>query len=854
MRHPFHYSHLATMILLAVTPAVYATENTPALLYDNTPKKTGIRFDPVFLNSVAEDLVDLSRFEDGAAVLPGTYQADIHVNGELVTNAQLPFVKQADGQVLSCLPLEVLKKINFNYGQLPAAFNEALRNGQPCYLLTQLLPEAQANFDSGLQRLDISIPQAMMQNAAQGYVNPEMWDSGIPALLLGYNNNLYSTRSKGKVRNAAYSGINAGLNIGGWYFRHDGYYNWQENAGGHYQSSNNYVERDIPAILGRVRLGKTSTSGQVFDTLPFRGIELVNDDRMLAPSLRGYAPTIRGIARTNARVTVRQNSRIVYETTVSPGAFKIDDLYPTGYGGELDVTITEADGSVQRFQVPYASVTELLRPGHHRYNIVAGKLNDIALQSKPTLFQATYERGLTNNLTGYGGLQASNDYYSLQLGAAVSTPLGAFSADISQARVHLNTTQQRMNSGQSVQLSYSKFLPMTNSNLTIAAYRYSTSGYYDYITAMRAIDNEQLGQFADSIWRPRNRFNITMDQGLPEGWGQIYLTGYTQDYWNQDNTDLQYQLGYSNSYRDISYGLNAGRVRGMHGQMETNWQLNLSMPLGRQGSSSRPALNASLNHNTSGQSGQQIGVSGSLGEDYQYNYGVNAANYNQGTSSSMVLNGGYRSPYTYMTATYGAGKHYQNASLGLSGTVIGWSEGMVMTPYTGDTFAVVEAKGAKGAKVGGHAGIRIDRWGHAAMPYLNPYEMNEITIDPKGTPYEVELLNTREKVAPLAGAVTKVTFKTRRGTPVLIMARRSNGEAVPFGAEVFDSRKNSVGSVGQMGQIYARVRQERDELTIKWGKNQGQYCQLSYILPPKPKNATIKNIIRFNSVCRENKS
>ncbi|HBV6394881.1 TPA: fimbrial biogenesis outer membrane usher protein, partial [Klebsiella aerogenes] len=120
-----------------------------------------------------------------------------------------------------------------------------------------------------------------------------------------------TTRSNGKDYNSAYAGINAGLNLGAWYFRHDGNYNWQEKGGSQYQSLNNYVQRDIPAIKGRVRMGETSTRGQLFDTLPFKGIELVNDDRMLPQSQRGYAPDVRGIARTNARVTVRQNSRVI---------------------------------------------------------------------------------------------------------------------------------------------------------------------------------------------------------------------------------------------------------------------------------------------------------------------------------------------------------------------------------------------------------------------------------------------------------------------------------------------------------------------------------------------------------------
>ncbi len=43
--------------------------------------------------------------------------------------------------------------------------------------------------------------------------------------------------------------------------------------------------------------------------------------------------------------------------------------------------------------------------------------------------------------------------------------------------------------------------------------------------------------------------------------------------------------------------------------------------------------------------------------------------------------------------------------------MIAWPQGVVMTPYTGDTFAVVEAKGATGAKVGGYSGVRIESMG-----------------------------------------------------------------------------------------------------------------------------------------------
>lgn len=39
-----------------------------------------VEFDPSFLNVDAPSKVDLSRFANGSAVLPGTYQVDMYVN------------------------------------------------------------------------------------------------------------------------------------------------------------------------------------------------------------------------------------------------------------------------------------------------------------------------------------------------------------------------------------------------------------------------------------------------------------------------------------------------------------------------------------------------------------------------------------------------------------------------------------------------------------------------------------------------------------------------------------------------------------------------------------------------------
>ncbi|AHG19338.1 pilus assembly protein PapC [Chania multitudinisentens RB-25] len=810
-----------------------------------------LEFDASFLNVDDEKTVDLSRFANGSAVLPGVYRTAVYINNEPISNIDIEFKVRADQSVYPCLSRELVKNIAFNYSKLPSGFLNSQNSDDLCLDLQNKLPEAQVNYDSNEQRLDITIPQVYMLKAARGTVSSELWDSGVPALLLGYNVNGYTSRSHGTTFNSMFAGVNAGMNVGAWYLRHNGSYLRMNDGPNQYSSINTYLQRDIPALKARVLMGQSNTSGQLFDTLPFTGIQLATDERMLPESLRGYAPEIRGIARTNARVTVSQSGQVLYETTVTPGEFLINDLYPTGYGGDLDVTVRESDGTLQTFRVPYASVAQLLRPGASRYTVTAGELRHDNLREKPALYQGTYQLGLTNAITGYGGLQASQNYYALQLGAAVGTPIGALAFDATQARTHLangTDTSSTSLSGQSYRVSYSKLISETNSNLSLAAYRFSTAGYMDFMTAMRTRDAVEKGYLPESISRAKNRLTLTAGQGLPENWGQLYISGSLQNYWNRDGSEKQYQIGYNNRYKSLSYGFSVNRSFSSLGIAQTNYLLSFSLPLGRDDQTHTPQLRLDLSHDSSGRYGQQASVSGTAGQDNAFSYGVTAMNANQGTGSSGALSANYRSAATALNGSYSTGKGYQGASAGMNGTVIAHAGGVTFTPYTSDTFALIEAKGAEGASVSSYPGVRVDSRGYAVVPYLNPYQMNEISIDPKGTAADVELDNTNQKVAPYSGAVVKIKYTAKKGTPILVNATYQ-GEPVPFGADIFDSQGNSVGSVGQGGQLYARVAQEQGQLRVQWGEGSQMQCMVGYRLMPVAKGQQQISIQQFNTAC-----
>lgn len=144
-----------------------------------------------------------------------------------------------------------------------------------------------------------------------------------------------------------------------------------------------------------------------------RGAQLTSDEEMLPDSQRGFAPVIRGIAKSSAEVTVEQNNYVIYRTFVQPGAFEINDLYPTSNSGDLTVTIKEADGSEQKFVQPFSAVAILQREGHLKYSLRREYRAGNYDSAEPKFWQLDAMYGLPYGFTVYGGSIFSEDYYSL---------------------------------------------------------------------------------------------------------------------------------------------------------------------------------------------------------------------------------------------------------------------------------------------------------------------------------------------------------------------------------------------------------------------------------------------------------
>ncbi len=826
----------------AVRPCRLASAVVAALLPAVACAAPNVEFNPQFLQGEQAGSLDLTRFERGED-LPGTYSADIRVNGVIVARREVELRADDNGEVSICLSPQVMQVLGVDPARLPRedaadATGEALKplpDTAFCDALSHYVPDATVRFDAGEQLLDIGIPQAYLARDPRGWVSPELWDEGIDAALLGYSISHQRMRGNGYARQSTTAMLNAGVNVGAWRLRHDGYLSQSSEAGTKYRAGRTYAQRSIGSWGVDFLVGESTTRGDLFEGVNFRGVGLSTDPRMLPDSQRDYAPVVRGVAQTNARVLIRQHGQVLYQTNVAAGPFEINDLYGTAYAGDLDVEVVEDDGRVQRFTVPFAAVPQLLRAGQQRFSFTAGTLRDDWMHDQPAFLEATLRRGISNRFTGYGGLTASDGYQAVLAGGALNTRLGAFSGDVTVARTRLPGELAgfgRSMQGQSYRLSYSKSIAATDTTLSMAAYRYSTDGYLTLNEAGRMRQELASGGDGHLVARQRSRMELIVNQQLGERGGSLYASGSSIDYWNLDRRRTNFAVGYSNAIGVASYSVSAQRslertLGGSAAREGTSLYFNLTVPLGARPSA--PRLNAALSRRGDGRDDLRAGITGNFGEQRQGSYSAAASRYSgQGNSYDAGIS--YQAPMANVTAGYSHSPGSRGLSLGASGGVVAHRDGVAFSQQMGDTIALVQVPDAAGAMIGSTVGVKTNAHGYAVVPYMTPFRRNEVTIDPRGLPLDVELKTASVVGVPTAGAVVKLVVPTSSGRSALIEAPLVDGSPLPFGVDVYDEAGEVVGVVGQASRLWVRGIEEKGQLTVRWGSSPVRQCVIDFDL------------------------
>ncbi|PKE29779.1 hypothetical protein CWS43_13600 [Rahnella sp. AA] len=810
--------HIVTLFLSCTFPMT-------ALITD-VARAEEVYFDPQLLehNGQPGDNVDLSIFSRGEkAQVAGIYDTAIYVNTDRVLQQQIRYDQMPDGSLTPEITPDLLRALNVRVDAFPSLVSH--RHDAPLNALAQYIPAAATKFDFNRMRLDISIPQAAMDQKASGYVDPKRWDDGVPVLFSNYAFSGAQRKNKnGSDDSSQYLNMQNGLNLGAWRLR-----NYSTYSSGDGQQSwdaiSTYAQRDIKSLKSQFLIGESATPGDLFPSLQFTGIQLASDDNMLPDSQRGFAPTIRGIANSNAEVTIRQDGYIIYQSYVAPGAFEINDLYPSSYSGDLEVTIKEADGTERRFNQPFSSVPVMQRPGRLKYSGTAGRYRSNNNDDKePDFAQGTVIYGISNEITTYAGSLLSPDYLSGMAGVGFSLlSLGSVSVDITQAQTTLDNN--RNSTGQSYRVQYSKNIEATDTNFSLASYRYSTRGFYDFDEANQSEDN------AAQAGHKRSKYQISANQALWEG-TSLYASAYQQDYWRDSNKEKNIALGMNATLYGISYNLSYSYSELDGEENDQQIALNIRVPLSRWLPQSWATYN--ITHDKEGETRQQIGLSGTALDDHRLSYSLQQSHTRQGGNDSSNINSAYRSSYGTLNAGYYYDNDLQQVSYGVAGGVIAHAHGVTLSQPLGDSFALIDANGASGARVQNQPGLRTDWRGYAVVPYLTSYTENRIVLDTTTLPDEVDVTNTSELVIPNKGAMVVAHFDAHTGARALIKLVRTDGTTVPFGAIAVSEDQSLENIVDDGGVLYLSGIKTNTQmgLHVKWGVAANQQCKASINLKP----------------------
>nr|WP_314419753.1 outer membrane usher protein [uncultured Erwinia sp.] len=793
-----------------------------------------IQFNTDVLDVQDRKNIDLSRFTHKGYIMPGRYTLNVRLNRDDLREHEIDFFPADDrhGNSLPCLTAPLVQA----FGLRPSA-TEHLRwwhEGQ-C-LDVRSLEGMEARGDLASATLQIGLPQAWLEYRSENWDPPSRWDNGIPGILLDYNlNSQVRFNQRGSdSRNLSGTGT-VGGNAGAWRLRAD-WQGRQENNGTekrrNFDWTRYYAYRAIPRLEAKLIVGEDYLVSDIFDSFRFAGASVRTDDNMLPPNLRGYAPEVTGVARTNARVIVMHQGRVLYESRVAAGPFRIQDINDA-VRGELNVRIEEEDGSVQTFSMNTASIPYLTRPGRVRYKIALGRpVNWNHTAQGPEFASGEFSWGINSGWSLYGGAIGSEGYQALAVGVGRDLlAFGAMALDVTRSNARLPGGETL--AGNSYRLSYSKRFDDYGSQVTFAGYRFSERQFMsmgDYVDARQ--DDRGSGKTGNS----KEMYTVTLAQDIRPLSTSAQLSYNRQTWWDRPDSE-RFSVAFSRYFdflmwRNLSLSVSAYRNRDS-GNRDEGVYLSLSVPLDNGGTLS---YGGSVN---SERSSHQVGYSSHLENGDSYSI-------SSGRSRNGLEAGGYYQRDGSLAQLTASANYQQNQYNTLSGSLKG---GLTATPQgialhrlnsPGGTRLMLDTDGVSDIPVsGGGSLVWSNRAGKLVIPDISSYYRNQVSIDINRLPENADVASSIAQATLTEGAIGYRHFSVVAGEKAMAVIRLANGSVPPFGAEVRNARQQQVGLVADNGSVYLSGIRAGESMSVHWDGR--QQCVLS--LPQQLSRDVLANLL-----------
>lgn len=787
-------------------------------------------FNTDILDSEDKSNIDMSRFSEAGYIMPGNYALTLRINERSIKDIDVTFYERPEvAENGETIPVEAcLRPGDIAMMGLKPEAQKSLatwHNGECADFRTLAGMSVKGDLSSSV--LSVSIPQALIEYQDSSWLPPSSWDDGIPGLMVDYNVNSTLTlpQDGDRAHNTSGTGV-VGGNIGPWRLRGDWQGSRSNNVGGiqsSFEWSRIYAFRALRSLKAKLTMGEDYLTSNLFDSWRYTGMSLVSDDRMLPPRLRGYAPEVTGVARTNAKVVISQQGRIIYQTTVASGPFRIQDLNDA-VNGQLDVRVEEQDGSVRTFQIDTATVPYLTRPGQLRYKFAVGRPSNYGHKMEGSVFgTAEFSWGITNAWSLYGGTIIEDNYDSFAAGIGRDLlSFGALSADVTQSIARLPTKGKRK--GKSWRLSYSKRFDEYNSEVTFAGYRFSER---DYLS---------MGQYLDARYRSnivghdKELYTVTANKSFSEQRITAYLSWSHQTYWDRpDNNRYSFSLSRYldvGNFHNLSVNLSASRSE-YKGRRDDAAYLSLSIPFA-QGSTS---YSGNFSNNSFAQT---VGIYQRL--DNGDSYRLQAGSGSRDRENLISQASGY---YTHkgdmsdMTSNISWSENdYTSAGISLTGGFTATTKGAALHPggTRGGTRILVSTDGISGVPI--EQNERTNLFGFAVVSDVASYYRNSTSIDVNRLPDDVEAAGSPIVESALTeGAIGYHKFEVLKGAKVVAILRMADGSHPPFGATILSAKSRELGIVSDGGVAWLTGISSEEKLNIVWGGEARCQVQIPKVIP-----------------------
>lgn len=848
----FTLKSVSILLSLVINTAALADEAAKVGLMSKAElERFSKSFDPVVLERLFGRSAGLAAIAElDRKTLLGPRYYDVYINGAPQERQRVVLVEAPNSEIDAEIPAVVIMSSGLNFSNPDLPDSIAGLSVSDVFLASEIgsiVPGAVARILNTEQRIEISIPSSWMKRSNGTIAPQKLWDWGKTGFVSNYDLNVQQNDYAGRVNRHFYGALDSRLNIGVWRVVADASISWdssEEEREEHIDVNRFYATRIWPESKTRVKAGSFSTSGFFGPGVQLRGIEMHVDPSMMDRDEMSFAPVIVGTAYSQARVTVSQRGRVVYERHVSPGSFRLEGLPALFSSGDLEVVVVEADGSRRSFVVPYTSNYKQIRTGKFKWSVAAGVLDDAASSDAPAVLAFDAGWGAPLDSTLYAAGTIAREYQQFRIGSAMQIPFaGSFNLEL----IHSNdSTRGGWGRGVGAAASLTRYVDQTGSFLSLKAEKTLSGIQTDVHEAysLRSGSWLELSSPEDFI------IQVSMTQSL-DSLGSLNLS-YDRRTTMNGRTYDSLSGAYSTKFGPVNLSVSVQKTSSYSDQNDDLVvSVNAVVPLssfssGFEGSSSSLGLGASKNGD--GGWDERVFVSGTAMKQSRLSYSMQAANSYDG---SQRFDGSlqYKANRAEIGVMGGVGRSQYSAAASLRGAVVASEKGLLFTEQVEGPSVFAEFKNVPEARLRNHSTATIVKDGVFASNFNN-YEFNEIGVDIDELPLNVSMPVYVKKVVPADDALIFVDFTAFRGEQVLARFRTQTG-LLPFGAlvEVRGGDASSIdGIIDEDGSAYFASAPIKGVFEASWRDEDGIHaCRAPYDLSSRK----AKRVHRLNLLCSE---